>query len=110
MTGTVDWGDLPKQRVGVFISAAGRGLFFGIPPGVDQNGAVTLRAVAARKSLILPSAGPGYYPASVLLEGREVLGKAVDLFPGSTFRVTYKAATGSVHGTVETWFRSQQCS
>ena len=33
-----------------------------------------------------------------------MLGKPVDLFPGSTFRVTYKAANGSVHGTVENWF------
>ncbi len=101
VTGTVDWGDLPKQRVGILLSAAGRGLFFGAPPGIDSNGTVTLRAAAARKTLILPSAGPGYYPASVLLGGQEVLGKAVDLFPGATFRVAYKAATGNVHGTVE---------
>ena len=32
VTGTVDWGDLPKQRVGILLSAAGGGLFFGVPP------------------------------------------------------------------------------
>jgi hypothetical protein len=102
VTGTVDWGDLPKQRVGVFLMGAGRGLLFGVvSPNMDLNGAITLKAAAARKSLILPSAGPGYYPASILLGGQEVLGKAVDLFPGATFRVAYKAATGAVHGTVE---------
>jgi len=101
VTGTLDWGDLPQQRVGILLSAVGRGLFFGVPPGIDQNGTVTLRAVPARKSLILPSAGPGYYPGSILLGGQEVLGKAIDLFPGATFRVAYRAANGSVHGTVE---------
>lgn len=100
VTGTVDWGDLPKRRVGILLSSLGRGLFFGAPPSIDPNGTVTLRA-ATRKSLILPSAGPGYYPASVLLGGQEVLGKPVDLFPGAAFRVAYKAATGTVHGTVE---------
>lgn len=38
---------------------------------------------------------------SVVLNGQEVLGKPVDLFPGSTIRATYKAAAGSVHGTVD---------
>jgi len=102
VTGTVDWGDLPKQRVGVLLTGVGRGLLFGaVSPNLDLNGAITLKAAGARKSLILPSAGPGYYPASILLGGQEILGKPVDLFPGATFRVAYKAATGSVHGTVE---------
>ena len=101
VTGTVDWGDLPKQRVGILLSAAGRGLFFGVPPSIDPNGTVTLSVVPAGKHLILPLAGPGYYPASILLGSQEVLGKAVDLFPGATFRVAYKAATGTLRGTVE---------
>ena len=101
VTGTLDWGDLPKQRVGILLISTTRGMFFGTPPSVDPNGTVNIKATAARKSLILPSAGPGYYPVSVLLGGQEVLGKAIDLFPGATFRVAYKSATGTLHGTVE---------
>jgi hypothetical protein len=101
VTGTIDWGDLPKQRAGILISGVGRGLFFGAPRSLDSNGPMIFKAAATSKNLILPSAGPGYYPASILLGGQEVLGRAVDLFPGATFRVSYKAAAGSVRGTVE---------
>jgi len=101
LTGTVDWGDFPKQRVGILVSPVGRGSIFPGLANIDPNGTVSLRAVAARKSLILPLAGPGYYPVSVLLGGQEALGKPVDLSPGATFRVAYRPAAGSVHGTVE---------
>jgi hypothetical protein len=101
VTGTVDWGDFPKQRVDIFISSTGRQSVFPGPPTMDPDGTMSLRAAGTGKNLILPLAGPGYYPVSVLLGGQEVLGKPVDLFPGATFRVAYRAATGSVHGTVE---------
>jgi hypothetical protein len=101
VTGTVDWGDLPKQRVGILLNSGGNGMFFGVPPSLNPNGTVTLRAAPTIRSIILPSAGPGYYPVSLLLGGQEVLGKPVDLFPGATFRVAYRAAAGSMHGTVE---------
>jgi len=101
VTGTVDWGDFPKQRVNILVSSVGRQSVFPGPPRIDPDGTVSLGAVATRKNLILPLAGPGFYPVSVLLGGQEVLGKQVDLFPGATFRVAYKAATGSVRGTVE---------
>ena len=100
VSGTVDWGDLPKQRAGNLISGASRGLFFGAPRSLDSSGPMTFKT-AISKALILPSAGSGYYPASIVIGGQEVLGKAVDLFPGATFRVSYKAAAGSVRGTVE---------
>jgi len=38
---------------------------------------------------------------SVQLNGQEVIGKPVDLFPGSTIRVSYQAANGSLHGSVD---------
>jgi hypothetical protein len=101
ISGTVDWGDFPKQRVDILVSSVGRQSVFPGAPRIDPDGTVSLGAVPARKSLILPLAGPGYYPVSVLLGGQEVLGKQGDLFPGATFRVAYRAATGSVHGTVE---------
>jgi Carboxypeptidase regulatory-like domain len=101
VTGTVDWGDFPRQRVDISVSSTGPRSVFPGAPSIDPNGTVSLSVGAAGKHLILPLAGPGHYPVSVLLGGQEVLGKAVDLFPGATFRVAYKAATGTVHGTVE---------
>ena len=101
VTGTVDWGDFPKQRVDILVTSVGRQSFFPGLPRMDPNGTVSLRVAPGGKSLILPLAGPGYYPASILLGGQEVLGKAVDLFPGATFRVAYKPAAGIVQGTVE---------
>jgi hypothetical protein len=87
--------------VNILVNSVGRQSIFPGLPRIDPDGTVSLGAAPARKSLILPLAGPGYYPVSVLLGGQEVLGKPVDLFPGATFRVAYRAATGSVHGTVE---------
>jgi hypothetical protein len=101
VTGTVDWGDLPNRSAAVsLIPVGGLSVLLGPPMG-GSSGTLSLRASATGKHLIVPQAGPGYYPVSVLLGGQEVLGKPVDLFPDATFRVAYKAATGSVHGTVE---------
>jgi len=101
VTGTVDWGDLPNRNAAILLLPAdGQSAIFG-PPMAGSSGTISLRAATAGKQLIVPQPGPGYYPVSVLLGGQEVLGKPVDLFPGATFRVAYKAATGSVHGTVE---------
>ena len=101
VTGAIEWGDLPNRNAAILLLPAdGQSAMFG-PPMAGSSGTISARAVAAGKQLIVPQAGPGYYPVSVLLGGQEVLGKPVDLFPGATFRVAYKAATGSVHGTVE---------
>ncbi len=54
----------------------------------------------SRASVMLVAAD-GFYPVSVQLNGQEVIGKPVDLFPGSTFHVSFKAANGSVRGTVD---------
>ena len=101
MSATVDWGDAtPNRRAAITLAALdGRNLAT-VPPLVDSNGTVTFPAVTPGQYLILPQAGPGFYPASVLMGG-EVLGKPVDLFPGSSFRVTYRAANGSIHGSVD---------
>jgi hypothetical protein len=45
---------------------------------------------------------PGFYPASVLLGGRDVLGQQVELLPGTPpFKIVYKNDGGSVRGTLE---------
>lgn len=102
MSGTIDWGDATvNRRLGVVLPAVdGRSVPTG-PPTLDANGTLSYPAVTPGQYLILPQAGPGFYPVSVVLNGQEVLGKPADLLPGSTFRVSLKAAHGSVRGTVD---------
>ena len=93
---------LPAERAVITLTPLdGRSIYSQVTRPVDPSGTLNFSAVTPGKYLILPQAGPGFYPISVLLGGQEVLGKPVDLFPGSALRVTYKAATGSVQGTVE---------
>jgi hypothetical protein len=101
MSATVDWGDSPVRRAGIMLPAVDGRSVLVRPPQVDSNGTLTFPGIAPGQYMILPQAGVGFYPFSVLLNGQEVLGKPVDLLSGSTFRVSYKAATGSVHGTVD---------
>jgi hypothetical protein len=49
----------------------------------------------------VPGRAPGYYPAAVVLAGRDVQGQDVELNPGMTIQVVYKANPGKVRGTVE---------
>jgi Carboxypeptidase regulatory-like domain len=101
VNGTLDWGEMPNRNARVFLlPLGGLSVMFG-PTMAASSGTLSLRVAAAEKHLIVPPAGPGYYPVSVLLGGQEVLGKPVDLSADATFRVTYKAANGSVRGTVE---------
>ena len=101
MSATVDWGDaVSNRRAGIMLAAVDGRNVPTFPPSADPNGTLNFPAVTPGQYLILPQAGPGFYPVSVLMSG-EVLGKPVDLLPGSSFRVTYKAANGSVHGTVD---------
>ena len=81
LSGTVDWGDAtPQQSIAAF----------------------SPRRISPGRYLILPQFGPGYYPVSVLLGSSEVFGQPVSLVPGSSaVRVSYRAARGSVRGTVE---------
>ncbi|HEY6347493.1 MAG TPA: carboxypeptidase regulatory-like domain-containing protein [Bryobacteraceae bacterium] len=105
LTGTIDWGDLPKKAGAVsLISADGQsgGLAsFGPSAGLQPNAGLQLRAVPGRY-YIVPQFSAGYYPGSVTLGGRDVMGQAVDLFPGSPpLQVSYKPALGSVRGKVD---------
>jgi hypothetical protein len=102
MSAKIDWGDsTPIRVVGISLASTdGRSAALIRPLAIDPNGTLSFPAVTPGEYLVLPQSGPGFYPVSVLLGGQEVLGKTVDLFPGSALRVTYKAAPGSVHGTV----------
>jgi hypothetical protein len=101
VSGTIDWGDAPRGSASVMLSAADGRTVATLPLFTKPDGTLAPSMVSPGRYLILPQAGPGFYPGSVLLDGREVLGKPVDLFPGSTFKVSYKAANGGIRGTVD---------
>jgi Carboxypeptidase regulatory-like domain len=93
LTQTIDWGDLPQRAERVaLIPADGQSVGVGFVRGQTVPG----------RYYIAPSVSAGYYPDSVTLGGRDVMGQAVDLFPGSPpVQVSYKAAHGSVQGKVD---------
>lgn len=98
LTGVIDWGDLPKG-VGsvVLMPADGRSSLASSTP----NAGLQLRAIPGRY-YIVPIFSAGYYLDSVTLGGRDVLGQAVDLVPGSPpIQVSYKPARGTVRGKVD---------
>ena len=102
ITGTIDWGDVPRGlRTTVGLQPADGRIAVSLPLFTQPDGTLAPSTITPGRYLILPSAGPGYYPASVQLNGQEVFGKPVDLFPGSTIRVSYKAANGSLRGSVD---------
>jgi hypothetical protein len=102
ISGTIDWGDAPRTlRTSVALAAADGRSVPSLPLFTQPDGTLASSATTPGRYLILPQAGPGYYPVSIQLNGQEVIGKPVDLFPGSTIRVSYKAANGSLHGTVD---------
>ncbi len=102
LSGTIDWGDATPQRVQVFLSQTG-GVSAFMAPGTGQiTRSFTLARVSPGRYYILPQFGAGFYPVSVLLGGSEVFGQPVTLVPGSPpVQVSYRAARGSVSGTVE---------
>jgi hypothetical protein len=102
MTGTIDWGDAAATlRAGIMLRSSDGRNAPTAPSSIDAGGTVTFPAVRPGQYLILPQAPAGLYPVSVVFNGQEVLGKPVDLLPGSTFRVSFKTANGSIRGTVD---------
>jgi hypothetical protein len=102
ISSTIDCGDAPRgSRISVAFAAADGRTIASLPLFTQPDGTLVPSMITPGRYLILPQAGPGYYPVSVQLNGQEVTGKPVDLFPGSTIRVSYKAANGSLHGSVD---------
>ena len=102
VSGTIDWGNAPPGlRTSVMLSPADGRVVLPGPMFTQPDGALASSVVSPGRYLILPQPGLGYYPVSVQLNGQEVTGQPVDLFSGSTIRVSYKAANGSLHGSVD---------
>jgi hypothetical protein len=102
VTEAIDWGDLPRRVAVVSLTPAdGR---FSVATPNTLNADLQPRAVRAvpGRYYVVPSFAAGYYPDSVTLGGRDVLGQAVDLVPGSPpIQVSYKPARGTVRGKVD---------
>jgi hypothetical protein len=76
---------------------------FGLPGEMasDPDGSFRVAQVQPGRYYLMPQFGAGYYPASVLMDGREVLGQPVDLLGGSlSLKLIYKTAQGAVRGKV----------
>lgn len=106
---TVDWGDRPpgesaRARVMLLLLQAD-GAVGGLPRIPMRTGDVLrFENVAAGRYRIelLPGIPQGYYPAAVLLEGRDVLGEPVDLNAATPpLRLVYRPNAGTSRGTVE---------
>jgi len=102
ISGTIDLGDAPRGlRTSVMLQSVDGRTAVSPPLFTQPDGTFAPSMTTPGRYLILPQANSGYYPVSVQLNGQEVIGKPVDLFPGSTIRVSYKAANGSLHGSVD---------
>ena len=101
MTPAIDWGDLAKRATAPFFLISADGQSAGGVGSLIAGGGFQLRVVPGRY-YIAPQVSAGYYADSVTLGGRDVMGQAVDLFPGAPgIQVSYKAARGSVQGKVD---------
>jgi hypothetical protein len=102
ISSTIDWGDVPRGvRTSVLLQSADGRIVLPAPLFTQADGTMAPSTITPGRYLILPQPGAGYYPISVQLNGQEVIGKPADLIPGSAIRVFYKAASGSLHGTVD---------
>jgi hypothetical protein len=114
LNGTADWGDLPKRAADVFLTPGdGRTGLAALPvqlpllplspaePEQAPNGSFRVGTVPGRY-YVVPRFSVGFYPTSVLLGGREVLGQQVYLASGSPpIQVFYKPALGCIQGKVD---------
>lgn len=106
-----DWGDQPPPEslhrrfatalLLIPVDAAGTTVPH-FPNGNDEL--FRFENVAEGRYRIVPLGGlvPGYYPAAVLVEGRDVLGQPVELSPGTPpLHIVYKPNAGTIRGTIE---------
>jgi hypothetical protein len=96
-----DWGDapIPPQRGPRAILIGDGQPFTG---RISQDGGRFEDVFPGRYRIVpMPSPLPGYYPASVLLAGREALGEIVDLDAGlGPVRILYKPGAGTIRATL----------
>lgn len=103
---TFDWGDrtAPANAKPDVMLIPSDGLPFGRPGKIMPDGTLQQEHVGPGPYRIVPLAGSprGYYPAAVMLGGRDVLGQEVDLTADMTaIRVVYRPNPATVRGTVE---------
>jgi Carboxypeptidase regulatory-like domain len=70
-------------------------------PGSAELGPPEYYAFAGRYVIGPGRLTPGYYLAAAMLDGRDVLGQAIDVSGPASLKMIYKTGGGSVRGTVE---------
>jgi len=107
---SVDWGDRPpsdpKTRNFVAVLLIPTDEPGVTVPRIPTKGGETLQIenVAAGRYRIVPLPGtpPGYYPAAVLLDGRDLTGQTVELNVATPLlRLVYKPNAGTLRGIVD---------
>jgi hypothetical protein len=102
---TADWGDRQpaggSSRPQVMVTPSA-GLF--LMPARPQGDKLVMEHVLPGRYRVIPTIGstPGYYAASIMVGGRNVLGQEVELTSAtSSIQVVYRPNPGSVRGTVD---------
>jgi hypothetical protein len=103
---TADWGDRqpPGNPHPSVMLLPETGLMLGVRGQPDSSGGVIIGHVLPGRYRIVPTPGlpPGYYPAAVMVGGRDVLGQQVELSSAtSAITVVYRSNPGSIRGMVE---------
>ena len=99
LSGTSDWSGLPARQTMVNLVGVEGGL--SLPGNMvgEPNGSFRIGQLQPGRYYLAPLFTAGFYPASVLLDGREVLGQPVDLLGGSpALKLVYKQAQASYVG------------
>jgi len=94
--------DPPNLRASISLVSADGRLAIPAIPEPQSDGSIRLKGVSPGRYYIVPIFSLGFYPASILIGGREVAGQAIALVSESQpIQVFYKPALGSVRGKVE---------
>lgn len=104
---TADWGGQPPPgayrvpNVALIPSTPRRVESLGIKP-LDQGLRFDHLLPGRYRIVPLPGVPPGFYPAAIMLAGRDVLGQEAELTPNTPpIRVICKPNPGAIRGTVE---------
>jgi len=99
---SADWGDVPPRTptrvLAVLMPVDGSLGGIATRPGAQEH-----QDVFAGRYLVTPAFMPpaGYYLASAMMDGRDVLGQVVELSGPASIKMMYKTGGGSIRGTVE---------
>lgn len=101
---SADWGEAPHAEIrppqAFLLAMDGQGLTILNDPEPSAH------AQRGRYLVVAGNAPPGYYASAAMLDGRDVLGQAVELSGPTTVKLVIKKDGGTLRGTVEEGGRS----